>query len=234
MRKLTIAVLALVSAGALRAGEFSAVSPGLGINFSSATSKAFVPFQSDSGNIQGASAHQLYGIDILANVRLGQLFTAKLSSLVLVPTLGIRYGQEDETRNENNLNFFTSDGSVVSIQNAASTRKTSCVEVSFALPLRWYMGATADSGGVWIEAGPALINSQKTVNLSVSGLVSAVPTSIDESAKITATVRGFVAGVGWTTIYDSCQVSYNLTYMGTTGADKGVSNQIRISAAWTF
>ena len=50
MRSKTMLLLALLSSG-LMAGEFDKFSPGLALDYSSATSNAFIPFQSVAGNI---------------------------------------------------------------------------------------------------------------------------------------------------------------------------------------
>jgi hypothetical protein len=236
-RKVSLALILLGLAPLLQAGEYSVWSPGIQINVARAVQNTFVPFQSTSGNIQGADVTDLYGIGLANQIRLGELFSWKVRSLVWAPTLGVHLGRESETRNDANLNFYGTDGSVVSVQGATSTRRTNTREIFFAAPLRWYaVSGSAVYGGFYLEAGPLFVQTSQTVDLDVSGYVISVPATLSESTQIRANEHGFVVGVGATSVYRGHQFTYGLTYQGINGttSNKVGSNQVQGHITWTF
>ena len=232
----TLALLALLMAGAApaMAGEYDKVSAGIMVDYSYSTSQASVPFQNASGNIQGANTQGLLGIGLVAVVRPAEIISAKLSSFNLVPSVSLRYGTSSNNANTTNLNFYATDGSQVSIQDAASSRKTTTVELAFVCPIRWYPGNSSVNGGLYLEAGPGFDRSQKAVQLDVSGDVQSVPSSLSESTTITSTTSIMHYGIGWTTTYAASQASFGFVYQGATKANSGVSNQIRLVLQWVF
>ena len=234
--KVMAALVAVVMAGALpvRAGEYDAVSPGLMLDAAYSTANGTVPFQNNSGNIQGANTTWLAGIGIVACVRPAEFITAKLSNFNLMPGLAIRYGTTNDSNNANNLTFYASDGSQTSIQNAASSRQTTTTELVMDCPIRWYPSASSVRGGFWVEAGPGWDHCNKNVSLNVAGYVQSVPSSISESSTISSTVLIMTYGLGWTTTYINSQATFGLIYQAATKSNTGVSNQFRASLQWVF
>lgn len=220
----------------LAAGEYSAWSPGIQLQLSQATGNTFVPFQSQTGNIQGATVDTLYGIGFANQVRMGEAFSWRLRSLALMPTLGFQVGNKSESRHDSNFVFTAPDGSLANVQNADSHRKTQTREISLVVPVRWYTSGSAAAGGFYVEAGPAIFRTEQTVDLQVAGYVNSVPASLAESAKISANEGGFVVGLGFANLYRESQFSYGITFQQvSTSKDVQITpNQIRVYVQWTF
>lgn len=237
-RKAFLAWILMGLAPSLMAGEYSYWSPGIQVNVARAVQNTFVPFQSTSGNIQGANVQDLYGIGLANQVRLGEIFSWKLRSLVWAPTLGVHLGRESESRYDANLTFYGTDGSTASVQGATSSRKTNTREIFFASPLRWYVvSGSAVYGGFYLEAGPLFVQTNQTVDLGVNGYVMSVPATLSESAQIHANEHGYVVGLGATSVYRGVQFTYGLTYQGISGSTTSTkvgSNQVQAHLTWTF
>lgn len=216
------------------AGDYSAISPGISIDIGHATGGASVPFQNQSGNIQGGRIDWMFGLGLSAPIRLGEVSTWRLQSLMLVPTFAGRFGHTSESRTDNNLLFYSPDGSLSNIQLASSSRSTKTMELSLALPLRWYPGGAAAYGGFYLEAGPIFVKTQEDVQLDVSGLVLAQPTQLRESTTLRQSDVGAVAGIGVTSVNRSYQFSYGLVFQSITSKNAIASNQVRLVFAWTF
>jgi hypothetical protein len=214
-------------------GEYDKVSPGISIDYSYSTGNSFVPFQNSSGNIQGADTKGLFGVGLVFPVRLGEAFSNSLSNFLLTPTLAMHYGTVNEGQNFSNMTFYSAGGSEVSVQNGASSRKTTTTELSFVVPLRWYPANNAVYGGFWVEAGPGIVRSNKSVDLTVSGFVESSQSSLDESSTIVSNVKVIEYGLGWTTIYAKSQSTFGLFFQSAP-SNSGVSNQMRVGLQWTF
>lgn len=227
-------ILLVLMAACAQAGELSKVSAGIALEYSAATSATFVPFQSKAGNIQGANTGAVYGIGIVAVLRPGEILSGKLSSFALLAGLHLDYGREKEDRFDSNLAYYAPDGSSVLVQNASSTRRTTTVETGLHLPLRWYPASSTADGGVYVEAGPGWIKSNKDVDLQVNGYVQAVPTTINEAARITSTVRVIDYGIGYTAVYNASQATFGVAYQQVLDEGRGVSNRFRVHITWTF
>lgn len=234
MNRFVTALCLVLAAVSAQAGEYSSVSFGLALDYTSqSTSK--VPFQNVSGNIQGADADKLLGIGLTTQVRLGEVISQRVSGLVLTPTISYRFGTVNESEFYSNLAFYAPDGSVVYVQNANSTRKTANRQISLSVPLRYYFGGSAAYGGFFAEAGPVYANVQQNVDLSVSGLILAIPSSVQESARITSSLSGYTVGLGTTWIYRQSQVSLILSYQTLGGIDgRKSSSETRGGIQWTF
>lgn len=235
-RAMVLGMLAVAGANVAGAGEYNTVSIGVQIDAAQASTK-FVPFQSQAGNIQGAQVGTLLGFGLTSQVRFGSLISQHLSSLVVTPSVIYRYGKQDDRTVDANLNFYTSNGSIVSIQNASSNRSTSSKVLSFVLPLRWYMSGTATYGGIFVEAGFALGRYEQNVDLAVAGLIKAQPSQINESAKIIQTTTGYCAGVGYTRVYRESQATVLLQFQDLSapkGSTIGPGSEIRVGMQWTF
>jgi len=224
----------LLAALPMAAGEYSILSPGIQVEIAQESTKS-VPFQSEAGNIQGAQVDLLLGFGLTSQVRLGPLFTESLSSFVLAPSVVYRLGKKTDSQSDPNLSFYTSDGSVVSVQNANSTRTTNTRVLGFNLPLRWYLSGSAVFGGLYFEGGPAWARQQQDVNLVVTGMIQAQQSQISESATITTSQTGAVFGVGYTGIYRVNQASVALQYQSLKGsANQGNTSEVRLVVQWTF
>lgn len=230
---LGLLIPALCAASA-HAGEYSKVSPGIQIEVGHATGGASVPFQNESGNIQGGRIDWVFGVGLTAPIRLGEVASWRLQSLMLVPTLGGRFGRTSDSKTDNNFIFYGPDGGLSSIQMATISRTTKTMEISLAVPLRWYPGGSAAYGGFYLEAGPIFVRAQEDVQLDVSGLVLAQPIQVSESTTLRQNDNGLVAGVGVTQVNRSYQFSYGLTFQSITSKNAIASNQVRLVLAWTF
>lgn len=230
---LVLLSLALSTAWA-QAGDYSKVSPGISIEVGHATGGATVPFQNASGNIQGGRIEWMFGLGLTTPIRLGETVSWSLQSLEVVPTLGGRFGRTSDSRQDNNMVFYGPDGSLTNIQLASSSRATKSMELSLALPLRWYPGGAAAYGGFYLEAGPIFVRSQEDVQLDVSGLVLAQPTQLSESTTLRQNDSGLVAGLGVTSVSRGYQFSYGLTFQSITSKNAVATNQVRLVFAWTF
>jgi hypothetical protein len=236
VKKLKYAVSAAILAASLpaTAGEYAAFSPGLQVEAAQVSTK-FVPFQSEAGNIQGAQVSTLLGFGLTGQIRLGPLVSESLSGLVLAPSAIYRFGKTTDNQVSSNLNFYTSNGSIVSVQDATSDRTTSTKVLGLTLPLRWYMSNSAVFGGLYFEGGAAWAREEQNVDLTVSGLIQAQQSQISEGAKITTTQSGYIIGVGYTWIHRENQTSLGLQYQSLNGVGAlGTSGELRLALQWTF
>jgi hypothetical protein len=172
-------------------------------------------------------------------IRAGELLSWKLRAWIIAPSIGFRLGRETENRDDANLLFFQSNGSLVNIQDAHSRRKTETRELFASLPVRWYPASgSAIHGGFYIEAGPVIVRTDQTVDLNVTGLMNSVPANLDESAKITATEYGILVGLGRTRVYRGHQFSYGIDYRGMSKAGNAnqrvAANLFGVHLQWTW
>lgn len=230
--KLTSA--AFMAAAALSAGEYSPLSVGIQVDVANAATK-FVPFQSEAGNIQGAEVATLLGFAVTSQVRFGPIFTERLSAFVLTPTLAYRFGSKSDDLFSANLNFYTANGSIISVQNAQSERKTATKTLAAIVPLRWYAGGNAVYGGLYFEGGYVWARQEQDVDLKVEGLIQAQQSEINESSTIKTDQSGFVAGIGYTWVYRASQATVGLQYQSLQ-ASGGLDarGETRLVVQWTF
>jgi len=230
----SILVGALALAYPCMAGEYSAVSFGIQVDVAKANTTT-TPFQNSAGNIQGADVGTLFGAGLTSQVRMGEIVAQRLSSLVFTPTLNLQYGRDQENRFYTNMNVYSPDGSVVSVQNANGQRTTDTLILTLSCPLRYYFGGSCTMGGIFVEAGPVAARIQQSVDLKVDGLVLASATTLSESAKITQNTTGITAALGKTTVYRQVQASYGLGYTQLSGKN-GQKDQtnLRIFVSWTW
>lgn len=215
-------------------GEYAVMSPGLQVEAAQVSTK-FVPFQSEAGNIQGAQVSTLLGFGLTAQIRLGPMITQGLSGFVVAPSAVYRFGKTSDNQVSSNLNFYTANGSIVSVQNANSDRTTTTKILGVTVPLRWYMSNSAVFGGLYFEAGAAWAREEQNVDLTVNGLIQAQQSQISEGAKITTTQSGYVIGVGYTSIHRDNQSTVGLQYQSLNGVGAlGTSGEIRLAVQWTF
>jgi hypothetical protein len=234
MQLLKALFASLVVATTLSAGEYDKASVGLQIDVTS-VSAAKVPFQNAAGNIQGAEAKTLGGVGLVANLRLGEIFTEKLSAFAVVPSLTYRFGRESDSQFFANYNFYSPDGSVTSIQNANVNRMTNDREVVIDVPFRWHVNGDATYGGFFVEGGPVFANLQQTVDLAASGLVLSTPSTVQESSRISTTTTGFSGGIGFMRVYRTSQSAVLLKFQSLKGDQTRSSrNEIRLGFQWTF
>jgi hypothetical protein len=231
LRLLAVAALGCVP---LLAGEYSKVSPGFTLDLGYATGNTSIPFQSSSGNIQGAAVQWVYGLSLNAPVRLGEVFNWRLRAFELVPTLSAHFGKTSDSSTTPNLQFYTPDGSVESVQNAGSSRKTNTQEVLFSLPLRWYAKGSDVYGGFYLEAGPVFAKTEQRVNYDVNGLSMAESVTLSESTTIRQNDEGLVYGIGVTNIYRNYQFTYGVTVRSMTSQHPVTSNLAQVSLGWNF
>jgi hypothetical protein len=219
--------LALVS-GVLSAGEYSPVSVGFGL-------EAGFPITKQSYAIQTgfttSTPNLTYGVSIPFQVRLGQIFTMKLNSFTLQPTVGFRFG----STKEGGSGVF--DNGVSVVDGATFTTKTKVKEGYFALPLRYYAVETAPYGGFYLEAGPIWVSRSNEVSATGNGFIGGIAAPINTSATFTEHKNGYIVGLGWTTIGESSQRHYGITYeafSANNGAQTSVPSTLKLSISWTF
>lgn len=230
---LLVLPLAVVSQG--RAGEYSPVSVGVQVDVGRVNT-TWVPFQSRAGNIQGAEAETMYGLGISTHLRLGELVAQRLSSLVVIPSLDFRVGRASDQQALANFSWYGADGSLTQVQNAQAQRVTNNQYLALSLPVRWYPTSSSAYGGFYMEAGPVVAQVRQTVDLTVDGLVLAIPTTLKESSKITNQASGFVGGIGLTRVYARTQASCGINYMALSKANSDGKDHsaLRFYVQWSF